>query len=68
MENHGEHYDVLNPLEDLDISNESFVSQAKKTTNKTVLNPVENFNKPSESAHFEVEKVPINRLVICRLT
>ena len=36
------------------------LKQKRKTTNKTILNLVENFDKPNESAHFEVEKVPIN--------
>ena len=30
MENHGKHYFVLNPVEDPDISNESFDSEVKK--------------------------------------
>ena len=55
-ENRGEHYVVLNPVENPDISNESFDSEVKKTTNKSILNPVENFNNPNESAHFKVEK------------
>ena len=41
-ENHGEHYVILNPTEDPDISNESFDSEVKKTTDKLILNPVEN--------------------------
>ena len=67
MENHGEHYFVLNPVEDPDISNDSFDSEVKKTTNKSILNPVENFDKSNESVHFELEKVPISHLAICRL-
>ena len=51
-ENHEEHYVVLHPVEDPDISNESFVSEVKKTTDKLILNPVENFDKPNESVHF----------------
>ena len=55
-ENHGKHYFVLNPVENPDISNESFDSEVKKTTEKLIPNPVENFDKPNESVHFEVEK------------
>ena len=36
------------------------LKQKRKTTNKMILNLVKNFDKPNESAHFEVEKVPIN--------
>ena len=43
-ENHREHYVVLNPLEDLDISNKSFDSEVK-TTKKSILNPVKKFDK-----------------------
>ena len=66
-ENHGEHYVVLHPVEDPDISNESFDSEVKRTTDKSILSTVKNFDKPNESVHFEVEKIPINRLAICRL-
>ena len=41
-ENHKEHYVVLNPVEGPDISNKSFDSEVKKTTDKLILNPVEN--------------------------
>ena len=51
---HGEQYVALNPVEDPDICNESFDSEVKnKTTDKSILNPVENFDKPNESVHFE---------------
>ena len=43
-----------------------FESEVEKLTDKSILNPVKNFDKPNESAHFEVEKMPINRLAICR--
>ena len=66
-ENHGEHYVVLHPVEDPDISNESFDSEVKRTTDKSILNTVKNFDKANESVHFAVEKIPINRLAICRL-
>ena len=49
VENHGEHYGNFNPVEDPDISNESFDSEVKKTTDKSILNSVENFDKPNES-------------------
>ena len=55
-ENHGEHYTILNTVEDHDISDEFFDSEVKKTTDKSILNPVENFDKPNESVHFKVEK------------
>ena len=38
VENHGKHYVALNPVEDPD---------------KSILNPVENFDKPNESLHFD---------------
>ena len=66
-ENHGGHYVVLNPAEDPDISNESFFSEVKKTNDKSILNPVKNFDKPNESVLFKMEKIPINRLAICHL-
>ena len=44
---HGKYYVVFNPVEDPDISNESFDSELKKTTDKSILNPVENFDKPN---------------------
>ena len=55
-ENNGEHYVVLNPVEDPHISNESFDFEVKKTTNKSIANPIKNFDKPNKSVHFEVEK------------
>ena len=33
-----------------------FESEVEKLTDKSILNPVKNFDKPNESAHFEVEK------------
>ena len=55
MENHWENYVVLSPVEDPDISNESFDSEVKKTTNKLILNPVKNFDKPNEPVQFKKE-------------
>ena len=55
-EDHGEHYVVLNAAEDLNIPNESFDSEVKKSTDKLILKPVENFDKPNKSVHFEMEK------------
>ena len=46
----------MNPVEDLDISNESFDSKIKKTINQLIFHPVKNFDKPNKAVHFEVEK------------
>lgn len=60
MENLGEYYVVLNAVEDPNISNESFDTEVKKNKKKKllkILNLVEQFDKPNESVHFEVEKI-----------
>ena len=58
----------MNRVEDPDISNESFDSKVKKTINQLIFHPVKIFDKPNKSVHFEVKKIPINRLAICHLT
>ena len=64
-ENHGEHYIVLNPAEDPDISNESFDSEVKKnyrslTQSKILINQM-------NLCISKWKKISINRLAICRL-
>ena len=55
-ESWGGHYVFLNPVEDPDISNESFDYRVKRTTDKLIISPVKSFDKPNEYIHFEVEK------------
>ena len=53
--NHEEPYIVLNWIEDPGVSNKCFDSEVlKKPTNKLILNPVKSFDKPNESADFDV--------------
>ena len=59
VKNHVEHYVIF--LMNL------LILKLKKTTDKSILNRVENFDKSNESFFFEMEKTLINRSAICHL-
>ena len=59
VKNHVEHYVIF--LMNL------LILKLKKTTDKSILNRVKNFDKSNESFFFEMEKTLINRSAICHL-